>query len=100
MALDTEFNVATVLGMVGGKAAVINGFRCIGHSLCADACPVGAITMAMATSYLNLVATSGATAITHIGLVNGSGVELSGGNYALTAAAMDSSLEHNCRVNP
>jgi thioredoxin reductase (NADPH) len=38
-----------VLGMVGGKAAIINGYKCIGHSLCAEVCPVGAITMVMAT---------------------------------------------------
>lgn len=37
-----------VLGMVGGKAAIVNGFKCIGHSLCADVCPVGAIAMVMA----------------------------------------------------
>src|SRR5450631_3124819 len=37
-----------VLAMVGGKAAIVNGYKCVGHALCADACPVGAITMVKA----------------------------------------------------
>lgn len=38
--------------------------------------------MPMTTAYLNLIATAGAAAITHIALVNGSGTELTGGSYA------------------
>lgn len=41
-----------VLAMLGGKAVVVNGYKCLGHSLCHDACPVGAITMVMATPSL------------------------------------------------
>jgi len=36
-----------VLGVVLGKAVVINGARCIGHGKCADACPVGAIEVGL-----------------------------------------------------
>src|SRR5260221_4147313 len=35
--------------MLGGKAVIVDGSRCIGHSLCAEVCPVGAIKMVMAS---------------------------------------------------
>jgi thioredoxin reductase/Pyruvate/2-oxoacid:ferredoxin oxidoreductase delta subunit len=38
-----------VLAMIAGKAVIVNGYKCVGHSLCAEACPVEAITMVMAS---------------------------------------------------
>jgi len=35
--------------MFGGQAVIVNGYKCIGHSLCAEVCPVGAITMVLAS---------------------------------------------------
>ena len=35
--------------MLAGQAVIVNGYKCIGHSLCAEVCPVGAITMVMAS---------------------------------------------------
>lgn len=37
-----------VLAVLNGKAAIVKGHKCISHGLCAEECPVGAITMVMA----------------------------------------------------
>jgi len=34
-----------VLGIVEGRAAIVNGARCVSHGVCLEACPVGAITL-------------------------------------------------------
>jgi putative YpdA family bacillithiol system oxidoreductase len=34
-----------VLGIVDGRASIINGLKCVGHGLCEDVCPVQAITL-------------------------------------------------------
>ncbi len=36
-----------VLGVVFGKATVINGLKCVGHGKCAEACPVNGITVGL-----------------------------------------------------
>ncbi len=36
-----------VLGVVFGKARVINGLRCVGHGMCEQVCPVGAIEVGL-----------------------------------------------------
>ncbi len=36
-----------VLGIVYGKARIINGLRCVGHARCEPACPVGAIKVGL-----------------------------------------------------
>jgi len=36
-----------VLGLVGGKAVIVNGLRCVGHGRCAEACPVEALAIGL-----------------------------------------------------
>ncbi len=37
----------SVLGIVSGKAVIINGLKCVGHGLCAEACPVEGLTVGL-----------------------------------------------------
>lgn len=39
-----------VLGLVGGRAALVAGSECIGHGRCAAECPVGAISLVFGTA--------------------------------------------------
>jgi len=36
-----------VLGLVNGKATIINGLKCVGHGKCAEACPVDGIQVGL-----------------------------------------------------
>ncbi|MCF7841874.1 MAG: 4Fe-4S binding protein, partial [Lentisphaeria bacterium] len=36
-----------VLGLISGKAVLINGAKCVGHELCKDNCPVGGIEVGL-----------------------------------------------------
>ncbi|MFF3671680.1 phage tail fiber protein [Microtetraspora malaysiensis] len=45
----------------------------------------------MTTAYLDAIAGAGRTAVTHIGLVNASGVEITGGSYARKAVTWTAS---------
>ena len=36
-----------VLGIVDGRAVIINGLKCVGHGRCAEACPVEGITVGL-----------------------------------------------------
>ena len=56
--------------------------------------------MAMNDSYLNLLGTYGGTQITHIGLVNGSGVEISGGTPSYTRLAVSWTAVSNGMIRP
>jgi hypothetical protein len=47
--------------------------------------------MAMTTAYLDAIAGAGRTTVTHIGLVDGSGVEITGGSYARKAVTWTAS---------
>ncbi len=34
-----------VLGIVNGRASIVNGLKCVGHGICEEVCPVQAITL-------------------------------------------------------
>lgn len=36
-----------VLGVVDGRAVIVNGLRCVGHGRCAEVCPVGALSIGL-----------------------------------------------------
>ncbi len=44
-----EFPAHTILGLIAGKAALVNPTECIGHGACRDVCPFDAITLVFGT---------------------------------------------------
>lgn len=56
--------------------------------------------MSMNATYRNALATQGATLITHIGLVNGSGVELAGGGPAYARQPVTFTAAVNGTIRP
>ncbi|MGI5493891.1 hypothetical protein [Microtetraspora malaysiensis] len=53
--------------------------------------------MPMTTAYLDAIAGAGRTTVTHIGLVNASGVEITGGSYARKAVTWTTSSNGTIR---
>jgi thioredoxin reductase/NAD-dependent dihydropyrimidine dehydrogenase PreA subunit len=44
-----EYPAHTILGLIDGKAALVNPTECIGHGVCRDVCPFDAITLVFGT---------------------------------------------------
>jgi thioredoxin reductase/ferredoxin len=44
-----EYPAHTILGLIDGKAALVNPTQCIGHGACRDVCPFDAITLVFGT---------------------------------------------------
>lgn len=55
--------------------------------------------MAMSTAYLNAIADAGKALITHVGLVDGGGTEISGGSYARKAVTWGAASNGQVRLS-